>query len=147
MNKIALPSRHMIQNLSPGGLRPRTLPLGHRGSPQYWIFTSERGRNIFVSLKLEGQSGVRTSDLRLSKQAALTTAPGSPPYRDIKQTISKFRFHWHGPYKRRLNTIEKKEHRTFFWIIQNERMKEWMTAWRWSIQQLDTIKTLSRIDS
>ena len=31
-----------------------------------------------VSLKLKGQSGVRTRDLRLSKQAALTTAPGSP---------------------------------------------------------------------
>ena len=37
------------------------------------------GKKHFVSLKLEGQSGVRTRDLRLSKQAALTTAPGSPP--------------------------------------------------------------------
>ena len=27
----------------------------------------------------EGQSGVRTRDLRLSKQAAFTTAPGPPP--------------------------------------------------------------------
>ena len=34
------------------------------------------GRKYFVSLKLESQSG----DLRLSKQAALTTAPGPPPF-------------------------------------------------------------------
>ena len=27
----------MIRNLSPGGPRPSTLPLGHRGSPQYWV--------------------------------------------------------------------------------------------------------------
>ena len=33
------------------------------------------GRKHFVSLKLEGQSGVRTRDLPLSKQSALTTAP------------------------------------------------------------------------
>ena len=36
------------------------------------------GEEIFFSLKLEGQSKVRTRDLRLSKQAALTTAPGPP---------------------------------------------------------------------
>ena len=34
----------------------------------------------FVSLKLEGQSRVRARDLRLFKQAALTTAPGPPPW-------------------------------------------------------------------
>ena len=33
-------------NSSPGGLRLSTLALGHGGSPQYWIITSERGRNI-----------------------------------------------------------------------------------------------------
>ena len=31
---------------------------------------------MFASLTLKGQSGVRTRDIRLSKQAALTTAPG-----------------------------------------------------------------------
>ena len=36
----------------------------------------------FVSLKLGCQSGVRTRDLRLSKQAALTTATGPPPSLD-----------------------------------------------------------------
>ena len=62
-----------------GGLRPSKLPPGHRGSSQYWIITSERGGNIFVFFKLKGQSGVRARDLRLPKQAALTTAPGAPP--------------------------------------------------------------------
>ena len=41
-------------------------------------------------LFLEGQSGVRTRDLPLSKQAALTTAPGPPPYfvtRIIKSSL------------------------------------------------------------
>ena len=37
MIEMTLPSRHRIRNLSPGGLRPSTLPLGHRGSPQYWL--------------------------------------------------------------------------------------------------------------
>ena len=37
------------------------------------------GKKHFVSLKLECQRGVRSRDLRLSKQAALTTTPGPPP--------------------------------------------------------------------
>ena len=37
------------------------------------------GKKHFVSLKLKGQSGVRPRDLRLSKQAVLTFAPGLPP--------------------------------------------------------------------
>ena len=34
---MTLSSRHGIRNSSPGGLRPSTLPLGHGGSPQYWL--------------------------------------------------------------------------------------------------------------
>ena len=45
MNEITMPSRHSIQNSYPGGMRSSTLPIGHGGSPQYRIFTSERGRN------------------------------------------------------------------------------------------------------
>ena len=43
---MTLPSRHRNQNSSPGSPRPSLLPLSHGGSPQYWIFTSEQGRNI-----------------------------------------------------------------------------------------------------
>ena len=39
----------------------------------------------FASLKVEGQSGIRTRDLRLSKQAALTTAPWPSPWQRSKQ--------------------------------------------------------------
>ena len=34
MSEIKLPSTHRIQNSNPGGLRSRTLPLGHGGPPQ-----------------------------------------------------------------------------------------------------------------
>ena len=37
MNEMTLSSRHRIQNLSPGGLRPSTLPLGHGGSPKFVV--------------------------------------------------------------------------------------------------------------
>ena len=37
MIEMTLSSRHRVRNSSPGGLRPSTLPLGHGGSPQYWL--------------------------------------------------------------------------------------------------------------
>ena len=45
MNEMTLPSRHRIRKSNL--LRQSTLSLGHGGSPQYSIFMSERGRNIF----------------------------------------------------------------------------------------------------
>ena len=46
------------------------------------------GKKHFVSLKLEGQSGVRTRDLRLSKPGALTAAaPGSIYIREDKLVL------------------------------------------------------------
>ena len=85
MNEMTLPFRHRIRNSSLGGLSPSTLPLGQWGFPQYWIFTSERRRNILFLWNL---NGVRTRDLRLSKQAALTTAPGPPPRTQSKPPAS-----------------------------------------------------------
>ena len=75
---MTLPSRHRILNSSLGSLRPSMLLLGHRGSPQYWI-QEWAGKKHFISFKLKGRSGLRTRDLRLIKQAALTTAPAPPP--------------------------------------------------------------------
>ena len=66
-----------------GCLRSNTLPLGHKGLPQYSFFTSE----TLFSLKLEGQSGARTRDLRLSKQAVLITASRPPPFNDIEPNL------------------------------------------------------------
>ena len=55
---MTLPSRqHSIYNSSPDGPSPSTLPLSHGGSPQYWIFTSERGRNIVFLWNLKARVG------------------------------------------------------------------------------------------
>ena len=76
--EITLPSKHRIRNSIPGCLRPITLPFGHEGSLQYWIFSNERVIN-FCFFKPKCQSGVRTRYPRFPRQAALTTAPGFPP--------------------------------------------------------------------
>ena len=55
------------------------------------------GKKHFVSLKLEGQSGVRARDLRLSKQAALTTALLAPAlqfHRTSSHAIYQPRWGW-----------------------------------------------------
>ena len=51
MLEMTLSSRHRIRNSSPGGLRPNTLPLGHGGSPQYWLSHVDGGETFFVSFK------------------------------------------------------------------------------------------------
>ena len=46
---MTLPSRHRIRNSSPGGLRPSRLPLGHGGSPQYWLSHVDGETFLFLS--------------------------------------------------------------------------------------------------
>ena len=72
---MTLPSRHKIRNPSPGGLRPSTQLFGHK----ILILYEWAGKKHSVSLILKGQSGFRTRDPGLSKQAALNTAPGPLP--------------------------------------------------------------------
>ena len=48
---MTLSSRHKIRNSSPGGLRPSTLPLGHGGSPLYWLSHVDGEETFFVSFK------------------------------------------------------------------------------------------------
>ena len=50
-SEMTLPARHKIRNLSPGG------PLGREGSPQYWIFTSERPKNMLFLWNLDARAG------------------------------------------------------------------------------------------
>ena len=61
---MTLSSRHRIRNSSPGGLRPSTLPLGHGGSPQYWLSHVD-GEKTFLFLSnrrvREPNSGVKGS--------------------------------------------------------------------------------------
>ena len=48
---MTLPSRHRIRNSNPSGMRPSTLPLGHRGSPQYRVLRVDGEETFFVSFK------------------------------------------------------------------------------------------------
>ena len=43
---MTLSSRHRFRNSNPGGLRPSTLPLGHGGSPQYWLSHVDGGKTF-----------------------------------------------------------------------------------------------------
>ena len=73
---MTLSSRHRIRNLSPGGLRPSTLPLGHGGSPQYWLSHVDGEETIFVSFK-PPRPGTEPGTLAW-KAAVLTTTLGPP---------------------------------------------------------------------
>ena len=73
MNNMTLPSRHGSRNSSPGSPRPSTLFVTEAPHIIESLRVSEK--ETFVSLKLVGQSGARTRDLRLSKQAASARAP------------------------------------------------------------------------
>ena len=66
MTAMTLPFKHRIRNSSPGGLSPSTLST-------ILNLYEGAGKKHSVYLKLEGQCGVRNRDLRLSKQASLTT--------------------------------------------------------------------------
>ena len=48
MNEMALPTRHRIQNSSPGALRLSTLPLVHGGSYKIHFFANEREETFCV---------------------------------------------------------------------------------------------------
>ena len=75
MSQMTRPSRHRIRHSNPGGLRPSSLLLSHRGPHNIESLRVSREKKHLVSMKLKGQSGARTLDLRLSP-TVLTTAPG-----------------------------------------------------------------------
>ena len=74
---MTLSSRHRIRNSSPGGLRPSTPPLGHGGSPQYWLSHVDGEETFFVSFK-PPRPGTEPRTLAW-KAAVLTTTTGPPP--------------------------------------------------------------------
>ena len=123
MSEMTLSSRHMIRNSSPGGLRPSTLPLGHGGSPQYWLSHVDGEETFSVSFKLP-RPGTEPRTLAW-KAAVLTTTLGPPPTKgwsrsanrgalsahrralftllfSFKQRITQHAHHWTniGPYYR-----------------------------------------------
>ena len=74
---MTLSSRHRIRNSNPGGLRPSTLPLGHGGTPQYWLSHVDGEETFFVSYK-PPRPGTEPRTLAW-KAAVLTTTLGPPP--------------------------------------------------------------------
>ena len=70
--EMILPSRHSIRN---SGLRSSTLPLGHRGSPQYIIITIERGKNILFLLSLKARVGLEPATFQAGSFNHFTRGP------------------------------------------------------------------------
>ena len=102
---MTLSSRHRIRNSSPGGLRPSTLPLGHGGSPQYWLSHVDGGETFFVSFK-PPRPGTEPRTLAW-KAAVLTTTLGPPPtcwmsigwaHTNQQCRWNKPRIMWWGPF-------------------------------------------------
>ena len=77
MIEMTLSSRHRIWNSRPGGLRSSTLPLGHGGSPQYWLSHVD-GEETFFCFFQTAETGTEPRVLAW-KAAVLTTTPGPPP--------------------------------------------------------------------
>ena len=86
MIEMTLSSRHRVRNSSPGGLRPSTLPLGHGGSPQYWLSHVDGEETFFVSFK-SPRPGTEPRTLAW-KAAVLTATLGPPP--NPSRTIHKW---------------------------------------------------------
>ena len=72
---MTLSSRHRIWHSRPGGLRPSTLPLGHGGSPQYWLSHVD-GEETFLVFFKPPRPGTEPLAWRA---AVLTTTLGPPP--------------------------------------------------------------------
>ena len=87
---MTLSSRHRIRNSNPGGLRPSTLPLGHGGSPQYWLSHVDGKETFFVSFK-PPRPGTEPRTLAW-KAAVLTTTLGPPPCLGTDISHSEFEF-------------------------------------------------------
>ena len=102
---MTLPSRHRIRNSSPGSLRPSTLPLGHGGSPQYWLSHVDGEETFLVSFK-PPSPGAEPRTLAW-KAAVLTTTLGPPPGR-IRSFLKKEKLFnkWHNGFRKKRIAME-----------------------------------------
>ena len=104
----------------PGCLRPSTLPLGHGGSLQYLIFTSERERKFFETRLPERGSSPRSPTVQAGRRAAHPSSHEPPSYAargqcwptvcDARttptqhQATQRSRWEWHLSWVRQRNT-------------------------------------------
>ena len=77
--------------LSPVGLRPSTLTLGHGGCPQYSIFTIEQGGNILFLWNLNARAGDESA---ISDLTSRHQDPPSPPPFGIVITYIQTHYLW-----------------------------------------------------
>ena len=73
--------------LSPGGLRPSTLPLGHGDTSKYWVLRGD-GEEIFFFLSNHRD---RKENPELVKGSGATNYPRTPPFRLRPNQNSLFR--------------------------------------------------------
>ena len=88
MIEMTLSSRHRIRNSNPGGLRPSTLPLGHGGSPQYWLSHVD-GEETFCSFQT-AETGNRTPNSGVKGSGAnhYPRAPAQASKQEYKKKLS-----------------------------------------------------------
>ena len=83
---MTLSSRHRIRNSSPGGLRPSTLPLGHGGSPQYWLSHVD-GEETFCFFQT-AETGNRTPKYGV-KGSGANHYPRAPALPELRMRVKK----------------------------------------------------------
>ena len=77
MSEMTLPSRHRTRNSNPGGLRPSTLPLGHRRPPTILSLRVEwMGKKHFCFFQT-AETGKRTPNSSV-KGSGANHYPGAP---------------------------------------------------------------------
>ena len=75
---MTLPSRHMIRNSNPRGLRPSTLSLCHGCSQQYWVLR-EDGEETFMFLSnCWDRKRPPNSSVKVSGANHYSSAPAHP---------------------------------------------------------------------
>ena len=75
MNEMTLSSRHRIRNSNAGGLRSSTLPLGHGGSPQYWVSHVDREEHFCFYWTAETRNRAPNSSVKGSGANHYLRAP------------------------------------------------------------------------
>ena len=108
---MTLSSRHRIRNSSPSGLRPSTLPLGHGGSPKYWLSHVD-GEETFLFLSNRRDRGPNPESG--VKGSGATHNPRVPAKRETKKQMVKQTNKWS-----REQVIKQTSNQQIWWAIKH----------------------------